>query len=208
MWRVNRADAHHHRRREDVTVTELVGGVEKRELYLVPHDAGWADRYSSHAARIRNALGDTALVVEHIGSTAVPGLAAKPIIDIVVAVHDITAEEEYLDPLLASGYVLRVREPGHRLLRTEARDLHLHILEDADPAVDDYLLLRDHLRVDQTDRYLYESTKRDLMTREWADMNAYADAKTGVIEGIKARARSRRGAHTAPSPNESRPDQE
>ncbi|PPS91421.1 GrpB family protein [Streptomyces sp. MH60] len=176
-------------------MTELVGGVEKRELYLVPHDAAWAGRYASHEARIRNALGDTALAVEHIGSTAVPGLAAKPIIDIVVAVRDITAEEEYLDPLLACGYVLRVREPGHRLLRTESRDLHLHLLEDADPAIDDYLLLRDHLRANETDRQLYESTKRDLMTREWADMNAYADAKTGVIEEIKARARSRRVAH-------------
>lgn len=190
---MSRADADHRRRREDVTGTELVGGVEKRELFLVPHDPAWAGRYASHAARIRGALGDTASVVEHIGSTAVPGLAAKPIVDIVVAVPDITAEEDYLDPLVACGYVLRVREPGHRLLRTELRDLHLHVLQADHPALDDYLLLRDHLRVDPADRDLYESTKRELVAREWPDMNAYADAKTAVIEAIKARARGRGG---------------
>jgi GrpB-like predicted nucleotidyltransferase (UPF0157 family) len=108
-----------------------------------------------------------------------------------VTVRDITAEEDYLGPLIEAGYVLRVREPGHRLVRTEARDVHVHILEVGDPAAGDYLLLRDHLRVDATDRQLYEDTKRELMTREWSDMNAYADAKTDVIEQIKARARSR-----------------
>src|SRR4051794_26907026 len=94
-------------------------------------------------------------------STSVPGLAAKPIIDILVTVADITAEEDYLEPLVASGYVLRVREPGHRMLRTEQRDVHIHILELDDPAAGDYLLLRDHLRIDQADRQLYENTKRD-----------------------------------------------
>ncbi|MFI1753366.1 GrpB family protein [Streptomyces sp. NPDC020571] len=142
--------------------------------------------------------------------TSASRVLVKLIIDIVVAVRDITAEEEYLDPLLACGYVLRVREPGHRLLRAESRDLHLHILEDADPAIDEYLLLRDHLRADETDRHLHESTKRDLMTRAWADMNAYAYtvAKTGVIEEIKARARSRRGAHRGPSSNGPCPEQD
>ena len=67
--------------------------------------------------------------VEHIGSTAVPGLAAKPIIDLVVVVDDITAEEDHLDALLAAGYVLRVREPGHRLVRTPARDVHVHVYD-------------------------------------------------------------------------------
>ena len=177
------------RRRADVTDALLVGGVERRELFLVEHDPEWADVYSTHEARVRSALGDLAIAVEHIGSTSVPGLAAKPIIDVLVTVPDITAEEEYLEPLVAVGYVLRVREPGHRLVRTEERDVHIHMLEPDDPAADDYLLLRDHLRVDADDRHLYEATKRDLVTREWSDMNAYADAKTSVIEEIKERAR-------------------
>ena len=80
--------------------------------------------------------------MEHVGSTSVPGLAAKPIIDILLVVPDITAEEDYLDQLLASGYQLRAREPGHRLVRTPARDVHVHILEVGHPDIDDYLVLR------------------------------------------------------------------
>lgn len=188
--------APHPRRRADVTETELVGGVESRELFLVDPDPRWAGRYAAHEDRIRAAIGDVAVSVEHIGSTSVPGLAAKPIIDVLVTVGDITAEEDYLDPLLGAGYSLRVREPGHRLVRPERREAHIHILEVGDPAAMDYLLLRDHLRTDPADRRLYETTKRELLTREWSDMNAYADAKTGVIEEIKQRARSRQGPRT------------
>lgn len=180
------------RRRDDVTDVELVGGVEKRELFLVGHDPAWSREYAAHEARVRSAV-SIAVEVEHIGSTSVPGLAAKPIIDILLTVPDITAEEDYLDPLIAAGYVLRVREPGHRMVRTEQRDVHLHVLQADDPAADDYLLLRDHLRVDRADRTLYEDTKRALIGRDWPDMNAYADAKTAVIEEIKARARARSG---------------
>lgn len=176
-------------RRPDVTDAEVVGGVEKRTLVLADPDPAWAPAYAEHERRIRAALGP----VEHIGSTSVPGLAAKPIIDVLVSVPDITAEEDYLDPLLAAGYLLRVREPGHRLVRTPARDVHVHVLGAGDPAADDYLLLRDHLRATPADRDLYERTKRDLLRQEWADMNAYAEAKTGVITELKERARERAG---------------
>jgi len=181
------------RRRADVAEVELVGGVEKRELFLIDYDGAWASDYAVHQARIQDALGRIAAAVEHIGSTSVPGLAAKPIIDILVTVPDITAEEDYLEPLIAAGYVLRVREPGHRLVRTEQRDVHVHILEVDDPAATDYLLLRDQLRIDEADRQLYEATKRDLTARDWPDMNAYADAKTAVIEQIKDHARGQPG---------------
>lgn len=177
------------RRRPDVTDLELIGGVEKRDLTLAEHDPAWADAYAHHAARIRAALGAAALSVDHIGSTSVPGLAAKPIIDILVTVADITAEEDHLDALAAAGYPPRVREPGHRMARTPGRDVHVHVYEADHPAVDDYFLLRDRLRGDAADRALYEATKRDLIAREWSDMNAYADAKTDVIEAIKRRAR-------------------
>ena len=104
-------------------------------------------------------------------------------------VHDIAAEQDHVEPLLAAGYVLRVREPGHRLVRTSERDVHVHLLQVGDQAAEDYLLFRDHLRADASDRALYEDTKRELTSRQWPDMNAYADAKTDVIEAIKARAR-------------------
>ncbi|MGU3408796.1 GrpB family protein [Microbacterium sp. M1A1_1b] len=178
--------------RPDVTTTEIVGGPEPLVVGLHEYDEAWPATYRDHEQRIRRALGALPVVVEHIGSTAVPGLAAKPIIDVVVAVPDVTDEAAYLEPLLVAGYQLRVREPGHRLVRTPERDVHVHVYEQGTPAVDAYLLLRDHLRADDADRALYEQTKRALMTRQWDDMNAYADAKTSVIEAIKHRAHARR----------------
>ena len=85
--------------------------------------------------------------------------------------------------------MLRVREPGHRLVRTPERDVHIHVLEVGDAAAADYLLLRDRLRSDPADRALYERTKHELTQQDWLDMNACADAKTSVIEQIKTRAR-------------------
>ena len=180
-------------RRPDVTTVELVGGPEALRHELHRHDERWVDVYRDHRCRIRDALAGVDVEVDHIGSTSVPGLAAKPVIDIVVTVDDITAEEDYLGALLAAGYELRVREPGHRLVRTPARDVHVHIFERGDPAVDEYLLFRDRLRSDADDRALYESTKRALLGRRWDDTNDYAEAKTDVILAIKARAREARG---------------
>jgi GrpB-like predicted nucleotidyltransferase (UPF0157 family) len=182
------------RRRADVTETELVGGVEKRDLVIEDHSPAWQADYAAHLERISDAVGGYAVAIEHIGSTSVPGLAAKPIIDVLVTVPDITAEEDYLDPLLAAGYELRVREPGHRMVRNPERDAHVHVLDVDDPAAADYLLLRDRLRTDAQDRADYERTKRALAQRDWPDMDAYAEAKTDVIEGIKARARAERGS--------------
>jgi GrpB-like predicted nucleotidyltransferase (UPF0157 family) len=183
-------------RRPDVTTTEIVGGAEAVRVTLHDYDERWPAVFVQHRRRIVEALapttdgGGTEVDVEHIGSTSVPGLAAKPIVDVVVVVPDITAEEDYLDPLLAAGYELRVREPGHRLVRTPERDVHVHVYERGATAVAEYLLLRDHLRVDATDRDLYASTKRELLDRRWDDMNDYADAKTEVITAIKERART------------------
>lgn len=171
-----------------MTDVELVGGIEKRDLVIADPDPSWPQVFARHADRICAALGLLAREVEHVGSTSVSGLAAKPIIDILVGVDDITAEEDYLEPLLRAGYQLRVREPGHRMLRTPALDVHIHIHESGAPAAVDYLLLRDRLRRDCADRELYESTKRELVQSDWGDMNAYADAKTAVIAQIKQRA--------------------
>ena len=203
-------------RRPDVTALELVGGPERVTVTLHEPDEAWAATYLEHRARILDAVraspaagsddsenaGENrgtapSVDVEHIGSTSVPGLAAKPIVDVVVAVDDITAEEDHVERLIAAGYELRVREPGHRLVRTPERDVHVHLYERGHPAVDDYLLLRDRLRSDDADRALYESTKRELLDRDWSDMNDYADAKTAVVEAIKARAREAREAQEA-----------
>jgi GrpB-like predicted nucleotidyltransferase (UPF0157 family) len=171
----------------------LMGGTEKREIKLLNYDPEWPKKFESHAKRIAGALGQVAVRIEHIGSTSVPGLAAKPIIDILVVVRDSADESAYLAQLEAAGYVLRVREPDwheHRMFRTPERDVHVHIYSSSCPEIARVLTFRDRLRRDAEDRRRYEQTKRALAAQEWADMNAYADAKTEVIEGIIAAARS------------------
>lgn len=169
---------------------EFFGAQETDKLVLHEHDPNWSVQFAAHAARIRSVLGESVRGLHHVGSTAVPDLAAKPVVDMLLLVADITAEEDHVDPLVAAGYVLRVREPGHRMLRTPARDVHLHVHEADDPEAAELLLFRDRLRSNVEDRALYEATKRELMARDWAHMQAYADAKDEVVAAIKSRARA------------------
>lgn len=171
----------------------LIGGPERRFIELVEHDAGWARRFEREQARIRAALGDRALRIDHVGSTAVPGLVAKPIVDIDVSVADVDHEGAFLPDLLAAGYVLRVREPGHVLVRTPERDVHVHVCSTGSAWESRHLVFRDWLREHPEDRQRYEDVKRSLAGREWADTNDYADAKTDIIHDITARASVPRG---------------
>ncbi|WP_104090666.1 GrpB family protein [Arthrobacter sp. GMC3] len=176
----------------------LIGGREERAIVIVDYDDDWPSRYEALAEVIVEAVGNGVVLLEHIGSTAVPGLAAKPIIDILLTVKDIEGEYTYLGMLEKAGLVLRVRESGHRMLRTPAKDVHLHVFSDGDPAIANYLDLRDWLRLDQEDRALYATTKKSLAQQRWTDMNYYADAKTEVITEILARARQwRQGTKVA-----------
>ena len=155
--------------------TGLIGGVEKREIKIVDYDADWPKKFETNARIIADALGGSAQRVEHIGSTSVPGLAAKPIIDILVVVPDSAYESAYLPQLEAAGYVLRVREPDwneHRMFRTPERDVHIHIYSAGCPEIQRNLTFRDCLRRSIDDRRRYEQTKRELAKKEWFDMNA------------------------------------
>jgi GrpB-like predicted nucleotidyltransferase (UPF0157 family) len=171
--------------------TGLIGGLEKREIKIVDYNEEWPMKFDAHARVIAGALGKAALRIEHVGSTSVPGLAAKPIIDILVVVQDSADELTYLPRLEVAGYVLRVREPEwneHRMFRTHGGDVHVHIYSDGCLEIQRVLTFRDHLRININDRRRYEQTKRELAAREWSDMNEYADAKSGVIESIIAAA--------------------
>lgn len=171
--------------------TGLIGGVEKRKVEIVDYASTWPGTFVKHAELIARALGAAAFRIEHIGSTSVPNLAAKPIVDILVVVADSANESAYRSQLEAAGYVLRVREPDwheHRMFRTPARDVHVHIYSVGGPEIERNLRFRDHLRASADDRLHYEATKRTLAMRDWPDMNAYAEAKTEVIEAILAKA--------------------
>lgn len=169
----------------------LIGGVERREIVIVDYDPGWPQVFEAHRTRIADALGEAAVRIEHIGSTSVPGLAAKPIIDVLLVVVDSADEGAYLGALEQAGYELRVREPDfheHRMLRTPAGDVHIHVFSTDSPQIARHLTFRDRLRSHPEDRRRYEQTKRRLASRPWPDMNAYAEAKTEVIESILAAA--------------------
>lgn len=180
------------RHRDEYLDRVLIGGREKPEIVIADYDSTWPRRFEHEQKRIRKALGATALRIEHIGSTAVPGLAAKPVIDVLVTVEDPDDESTLLPAFESAGFELRVREPGHRMFRTSRRDIHVHIWANADPEVDRYLTFRDRLRRSREDCAAYDELKRDLATREWSDMNEYADAKTDLIAAIITRAETPR----------------
>src|SRR5262245_44611435 len=160
-------------------------------IVLADYDDAWPVRFEREARRIRTALGMRALLVEHAGSTSVPRLAAKPIIDIVLAVPDSSNEDEYVSALEAEGYVLRIREPDwyeHRMLRKADPNVQVHVFSEGCEEIDRMLVFRDHLREDTSDRGLYERTKRELAAQHWEYVQDYADAKSDVVEEIIARA--------------------
>jgi GrpB-like predicted nucleotidyltransferase (UPF0157 family) len=172
----------------------IIGEIEPQAIVLADYDPVWPERFRQEEARIRAALGRAALSIEHIGSTSVPGLAAKPIVDILLVVEDSANEASYLPALEEAGYVLRVREPDfdeHRMLRTPQKDVHVHIFSAGSPEIRRYLLLRDRLRQHDGERELYARTKRELASKDWPSVDHYAEAKTEIIEGIISRAAAR-----------------
>jgi len=136
---------------------------------------------------VRRALGDRALTVEHVGSTSVPGLAAKPVIDIVLVVANSADEPAYVPLLESAGYVLRIREPDwneHRLFKGPARKINLHVFSRDCSEVGRMIAFRDRLRGSDADRDAYQSHKRELAARNWKYVQNYADAKSAFISGM------------------------
>jgi GrpB-like predicted nucleotidyltransferase (UPF0157 family) len=171
---------------------------------IAEYDPGWVRRFQAHAAIILSALGDDALRIEHIGSTAVPGLAAKPIVDILLVVANSADEASYVATIEAAGYELHVREPEfheHRMFKTRERDVNLHVFTIGCPEIDRYLTFRDRLRHHADDRAMYERTKRTLAQQFWPDTDSYARAKSEIIERIIAAGFSERGTNEQAGPS-------
>jgi GrpB-like predicted nucleotidyltransferase (UPF0157 family) len=157
---------------------------------LAESDPGWPALFEREAARIRAVLGEQVRLLEHIGSTSVPGLAAKPIVDILLVVADPADESSYVHSLTRAGYRLVIREPDwhqHRAFKGPDTDINLHVHAADSPEIDRHLRFRDHLRADDADRQLYERTKRELAGRHWTYIQQYADAKSDVVEEILRR---------------------
>jgi GrpB-like predicted nucleotidyltransferase (UPF0157 family) len=170
-----------------------VGGPppKNQDVVIADYDPIWPHWFESAAFRIREALGDKVLQLDHVGSTSVRGLPAKPLIDINLVVADTTDENAYVPPLEAIGYKLRIREPDwfeHRLLRGYDPPVNLHVFNPGCEELERMLRFRDHLRTNDEDRELYLRTKRELAAKEWTYVQDYADAKTEIVQEILERA--------------------
>ena len=162
-----------------------------QEIVVAEYDPEWPRWFERAATRIRGALGETVLELHHVGSTSVPGLPAKPLIDVDLVAPDTTDESSYVPQLEAIGYELRVREPDwyeHRLLRGFDPPVNLHVFSRGCEEVARMLRFRDWLRTHDDDRALYARTKRELAAKQWKYVQNYADAKTEIVLEILARA--------------------
>ncbi len=175
-------------------IVELAPLVEP--IHIVDYDPEWPQLFEREAKRIQAALGDRVVLIEHVGSTSVPGLAAKPRIDVLLVIADSADEPAYVPALEAATYVLRIREPDwyeHRMFNGPDTDVNLHVFSLGCPEIDRMLLFRDRLRSNASDRQLYERTKRELARKDWKYAQNYADAKTAVVDEIITQARGAGG---------------
>jgi GrpB-like predicted nucleotidyltransferase (UPF0157 family) len=168
---------------------EFIGGKEKRELIHAPYSKEWPLIFEKEREKIAKSLGANAIRIDHIGSTSVEGLLAKPVIDIQVSVEDPDDESAYVPQLTDAGYHLRVREPGHRMLRAfEPMSTHIHICQTGSDWERRHLLFRDWLRQNESDRDAYAKLKVSLQKVDWETLDDYAEAKGPIIAQITERA--------------------
>jgi GrpB-like predicted nucleotidyltransferase (UPF0157 family) len=176
-------------------------------IVLVDYDPEWPRLFESEAARVRAILGSQVLRLEHTGSTSVPGLAAKPIIDMTLEIPDSSDESKYVPSMEGAGYILRIREPDwheHRLFKGPDSNINLHVFSAGCPEVDRMVLFRDWMREHPEDRQLYERTKRELASRDWKYVQNYADAKNSVVAEVMARAEASSTRHADDAAGERR----
>jgi GrpB-like predicted nucleotidyltransferase (UPF0157 family) len=161
-----------------------------RAVEVAAADPSWPARFDEVAAAIRAALGDRALAVEHVGSTSVPGLAAKPVIDVDLTVADAADEASYLRPLEAAGFVLVIREPEweeHRALTWDVIRTNLHVFPAGSVEPQRHIAFRDWLRSHPDDLRAYAELKSRLAERGFTDVMLYNNAKAALIYDIYER---------------------
>ncbi len=167
-------------------------------VVVVDYDPRWPSQYEEEKDRILGAIGDVTVAIEHIGSTAVPGLGAKPIIDIMVAVSRLGDAERCIEPLQEIGYeyvpeyndVIPERRYFHKG-PPGARTYHLHMVELTSGFWERHLLFRDFLRTHPEEARRYHQLKKELAAKFGSDRDGYTEAKTSFIESVIAKSRDR-----------------
>lgn len=148
------------------------------------HDPAWTRRFASVGAQLREVFGDSADRIDHIGSTSVPGLAAKPIIDVQVSLPDLADVERFRDALADLSLELMVNEDRRKWYarrRADGAETNVHIRRTGEFSQQAALLFRDYLRAEHSARRRYERVKRELAQREWDRVDDYADAKGDIV---------------------------
>jgi len=166
-------------------------------VVIVEYDPQWPTLYEEEKDRILAVVGRVIVAVEHIGSTAVPGLGAKPIIDIMAAVPHLADAEQCIEPLETIGYeyvpeyndIIPERRYFHKG-PPEGRTHHLHIVELTSEFWERHLLFRDFLRTHPEEAQQYDLLKKELAVRFRSNREAYTDAKTSFIESVVAKAQA------------------
>jgi GrpB-like predicted nucleotidyltransferase (UPF0157 family) len=182
---------------EEMAAIRVSGAVtpHNAQIYLAPYDPTWPAQYETEAAKIRDALGDGAIALEHVGSTSISGLSAKPIIDIILCVADSSVEASYVPALTAQGYRLHLREPQweqHRVMKGDDPMVNLHVFTVGSLELTRMVAFRDRCRTHPEELKLYLETKQALAGQVWRHVQHYANAKGKVVEAIIARALAER----------------
>ncbi len=174
----------------DEVAKARVGNPPPRTITVVPYDDAWPARFAALEELVRGALGERVLALDHVGSTAVPGLAAKPVIDVDLTVADSADEAAYVPDLQAAGFALRIREPDweeHRLLTDAGLTTNLHVFSPGSPELGRHLMFRDWLRTHDDDRAAYAALKTELGSRGFTDGMDYNNHKGELVYDIYER---------------------
>lgn len=168
----------------EIAAARVAGRAVSAPVVVVPPDPAWPDHFADVRRRLRQALGDRALAVEHVGSTAVPGLWAKPVIDVDLTVADSAEEEAWLPDLEAAGFELRVREPEweqHRCLKGHGPEANVHVFSPGAREPRRHVMFRDWLRTHDDDRAAYAAVKREVAARGFSDAMLYNNEKAWIV---------------------------
>lgn len=162
------------------------------QVRVVPYDPRWPVEYAAEAARLREVFGPLAPAIHHIGSTSVPGLCAKPVIDILIEVSDIGAVDSLAPAMVALGYEAlgEFGLPGRRYFRKggDRRTHHVHVFGAGTSEAARHLALRDYLRARPDKAAAYGRLKTELALRHPADIEAYMDGKDAFVKELEAEA--------------------
>jgi GrpB-like predicted nucleotidyltransferase (UPF0157 family) len=164
---------------------EVIGAVRGDPILLVPYDDAWPARFAEWRSLLHGALGPRAVRIDHVGSTAVPGLPAKPVVDIQVSVTDVEDESAYVAAIESTGMRLRSREPGHRYFRPPPgidRVVQIHVCAVGSDWERVHILFPAYLRANPARAAAYARLKRDLAAAFPDDRIGYTDAKGPFIE--------------------------